>query len=141
MAGCATHTRPRTEQDPVGDALAQPFRDLSLIRGEAPAELLRAARAPYRETRDCAAVQAELDQLDGHLGPDVDAARPKDDGAGFAGAVVSGAAGLPFRGVVRRLTGAHKRDEAIAAAVLGGMVRRGFLKGERAALGCGKAAS
>lgn len=141
LGGCATTTRPASPADPVGSALAQPFRDLSLIRSEAPAELVRAAAEPYRPTQDCAAVAAELDVLVGLLGPDVDAAPAKDGGADLAGAVVSGAAGLPFRGVVRRLTGAHKRDEAIAAAVLGAMVRRGFLKGQAAALGCAKQAS
>lgn len=141
LAGCATTTHPASAVDPVGAALAQPFRDLSLIRGEAPSDLLRAAAEPYRALRDCAAIAAELDMLKSLLGPDVDAAQAKDNGAGFAGAVVSGAAGLPFRGVVRRLTGAHKRDEGVATAVLGAMVRRGFLKGEGAALGCATSAS
>lgn len=136
MAGCATTAHPAPPVDPVGAALAQPFRDLSLIRGAAPPALVRAAAEPYRATKDCVAIAAERDVLAG-LG----AAQAKDDGAGLAGAVVSGAAGLPFRGVVRRLTGAHRRDEANAAAVLGSMVLRGFLKGEGAALGCAASAS
>ncbi len=36
---------------------------------------------------------------------------------------------LPYRGILRRLTGADKRDRARTAAVLAGMVRRAWLKG------------
>lgn len=141
LAGCATTVQPEAESDPVGAALAQPLHDLNLVRGEAPQALVRAAEAPYRATRDCADISAELAELDGLLGPDIDATQVKGGAADFVGAVVSSAAGLPFRGVVRRLTGAHQRDEAVAAAILGAAVRRGYLKGERAALDCDKAGS
>lgn len=72
------------------------------------------------------------------VGADIDvaAACGENGAAGLAGDVVTGAASLPFRSLVRRLSGAHKRDRNVAAVILGGMVRRGFLKGQRAALGC-----
>jgi hypothetical protein len=37
--------------------------------------------------------------------------------------------GLPFRGVVRRISGAHKRDQKREHAILAAIARRGFLKG------------
>jgi len=137
LAGCATVADPRAPRDPVGEAVTQPLRDLSLVQGELPPGLRTAVAKPYRPLSDCASLRTELAALDGWLGPDVDAADAARDGAaGLLGDVVTGAASLPFRGVVRRASGARDRDQAIAAVVLAAMVRRGFLKGERVALGC-----
>lgn len=138
LAGCATVGDPKAPQNPVVAALAQPFRDLSLIQGQLPSGLRQVAAEPYRQLRDCSAIRAGLAELEGWLGADIDvAATGRENGAaGLAGDVVTGAVNLPFRGVVRRLSGAHKRDRDAAAVILGGMVRRGFLKGQRAALGC-----
>jgi hypothetical protein len=49
--------------------------------------------------------------------------------AGLVTDAVRGATALPFRGVIRRVTGAETRDKLRARAVLAGMTRRGFLKG------------
>jgi len=136
LAGCATLADPATPQDPVGAAVVQPLADLSLLRSNLTPQLAAAAVQPYRSPGDCAAIAAELADLDARLGPDVDTPPPDGSAAGFAGEVVTGAASLPFRGVVRRLSGAHRRDRETAAVVLGAMVRRGFLKGARAAQRC-----
>ena len=138
LAGCVTVVDPKAPQDPVGAALAQPFRDLGLIQGQLPAGLRQVAVEPYRPLRDCPAVRAGLAELKGWLGADIDVAGPRGENgaAGLAGDVVTGAASLPFRSLVRRPSGAHKRDRNVAAVILGGMVRRGFLKGQRAALSC-----
>lgn len=116
----------------MGAAIAQPFHDLGVIQAT-PADALRsAAKAPYAvpTTGDCPALAAELAALDAILGPDVDKAAQKPDAAGelVAGAVRS-AFSLPFRGVVRRLTGAEQRDREMREAVRAGTARRGFLKG------------
>ena len=55
--------------------------------------------------------------------------------AGRAGAIRD-AVGLPFRGVVRRLSGAEARDRELRAYVLAGIVRRAFLKGVAQAHDC-----
>lgn len=119
-------------QNPVTGAVSQPFRDLSLVRDVVPATLIRAAEAPYdlTEASDCAALTARIDELDRLLGPDVDVpADKRKDGDDIIGSLLKGAFGLPFRGVVRRVTGAERRDRAKARAVLAGMARRSFLKG------------
>lgn len=134
---CTTIRTPAQPEDPVEAALAQPLRDLSLVQSEIPPRIREIAADPYRPGRDCAAIAAELAELRTLLGPDLDEPVAEGEDAGLAGAVVAGATSLPFRGVIRRITGAQQRDEAAADAVLGAMVRRGFLKGERAALGCG----
>jgi hypothetical protein len=135
LAGCTTVTQPSRPPDPLNAALTQPLQDLSVIQAQAPALLTRAATQPYQPAGDCAAIGRERADLDAVLGPDVDAPQAEGRG-GLAGAVVSGVAALPFRGVVRRITGAHKRDQAVAATVLAGMVRRGYLRGEAAGRAC-----
>jgi hypothetical protein len=136
LGGCTTVADPAAPRDPVGEAVVQPLADLSLLRADVSPELGAAAAEPYRPAADCGAIAAELADLDARLGPDVDAPARPATAAGFAGDVVTGAASLPFRGVVRRLSGAHKRDRAAAAVVLGAMVRRGYLKGARDTLRC-----
>lgn len=142
LAGCATTTQTSSERgaDAVSGAVSQPFRDLSLIRKAVPEVLARAAADPYATTTplDCDAVAREIGELDAILGPDLKAGG-KDKG-GDAFDIVSGALGsafdLPFRGVVRKVSGAEKRDRDAARAVLSGMVRRGFLKGQALTAGC-----
>jgi len=139
LAGCAS-TGGRQVANRGGDAVSQPFRDLSLIRDVTPEALTRSAAAPYaaETTADCAALSTELAALDLALGPDLDGPQAKGDG--FVGEAADAALhslfDLPFRGVIRRVSGADQRDKAHARAVLAGMVRRGFLKGLALARGC-----
>lgn len=136
LTACTTTRTPADPDDPMGAALSQPFRDLGLVQENAPAVVERAAAEPYRPSRDCAEINADIAELRTVLGPDVDEADIDDDGTSVAGAIVSNAASLPFRGLIRELTGAQDRDEEVAAKIVAAMVRRGFLKGERTALGC-----
>jgi hypothetical protein len=129
LSACATSGSPTDKPDAVTGAVQQPFKDLNLVREQTPQVLEAAAKAPYVEIQplDCDAVRAELAALDKELGPDFDAAENKNDDI-LAGALRS-AMGLPFRGVVRKITGAQKRDEKREHAILAGIARRGFLKG------------
>jgi hypothetical protein len=43
---------------------------------------------------------------------------------------------IPFRGWVRKLTGAEQHDRLVQAAIAAGAVRRGYLKGLGEARGC-----
>lgn len=138
LAGCATETA--MKPDPVEGAVVQPLQDIGLVRGEIPAVLKSAVAAPYAlgDPPDCAAMASEVAAIDAVLGPDIDAPAAKG-GKGpvklFA-AAIRGALGLPFRGVVRQISGAEKRDEERAEAVLAGVSRRAFLKGAARAAGC-----
>lgn len=120
-----------TAQRPIVSAAEQPMRDLNVMRERTPEILQDAVRAPYAVPNGgCASVRAQSLQLDAELGPDVDAPKPKEGRAqAFAADAVRSVAALPYRGVVRRITGAAARDEARSAAILAGMVRRGYLKG------------
>lgn len=139
LTACATTDRQRGASEGQG-AIEQPFRDLSIIRDKTPEALAASAEAPYAagDARDCPALAAEIARLDAVLGPDLDVVRPK---AGWVGAdaiysALRGALDLPFRGIIRRVTGAERHDREQARAVLAGMVRRGFLKGLARAADC-----
>lgn len=127
MAGCAT--APKTARS-APNPMAEPLVDLGIVREAVPSAVARAAEGPYSRLPDCAAIAAELAGLDAELGPDVDAPALKPgEAAKFFDDMVSGALGLPYRGIIRRLTGADKRQQLLEASTLAAMVRRGFLKG------------
>lgn len=138
LAACASQPMPPPGQSKMADPISQPLKDLSLIREVAPEVLVQAAAEPYRPPSGCAALRAELARLDEALGPDVDHVKAGEGFSGLVADLISGAVGLPFRGVVRKVSGADARDRALKAAVLSGMVRRGYLKGGERQL-CGPA--
>jgi len=142
LGACATRSMPPPNQaQGVERAVETPIRDLSLIREQAPAALASAWAEPYRAAPDdsCGALRAEIAALDAALGPDVGAAEKPASGLSATDLVtsaVAGAIGLPYRGVVRTVSGAERRDRRLRAAVTAGMVRRGFLKGRLLAMSC-----
>jgi len=144
LGACATDDVGR-----AGDAATTPLKDLNVVR-EAIPEVLRAARkAPYRLAADtsCAGTATEIDALDDALGPDLDAPRGAERGLLERGSDAAGDAAVgavrrtaedivPFRGWVRKLTGAERHSREVTAAVIAGGARRAFLKGWRSAQGC-----
>jgi hypothetical protein len=138
LGACATERTPASGQGMSG-AVQQPLRDLSVIREVAPEPLKQAVTAPYSTDSlgDCAAIAVELEKLNQALGPDVDTLGQKQGQAeGLAADMIRGTLSLPFRGVVRTITGAQQREAELRAAVTAGMVRRGFVKGRASAMGC-----
>jgi hypothetical protein len=145
LAGCAS-----SPTDRVGQAAATPLNDLNLVHAPIPEALLAAQKAPYGVPADtgCPALTQEIHALDEVLGPDLDApASPSNPGLMERGERAAGdAAGdalkrtaegvIPFRGWVRKLTGAERYSRQVAAAITAGTVRRGFLKGLRTAKTC-----
>jgi hypothetical protein len=124
-------------------AVATPLHDLHLVRADIPPLLQAAALAPYAMPSDsgCAALAADVQALDAVLGADLDVkAPPSDPGLierGATDALRSAAEGVvPFRGWVRKLSGAQRYERNVAAAIAAGTVRRAFLKGLAQAGGC-----
>jgi hypothetical protein len=142
LGACASQPMSKPGQDRgMSRAVEQPIRDLSLIREQAPPVLQHAVATPYDREHEtsCASVIHELAELDDALGPDLQPRAKPGNGlsvGGLASDLVGGAIGLPFRGIVRQVTGAEERDRNLRAAVLAGMVRRGFLKGRLAEMTC-----
>jgi hypothetical protein len=145
LSACASKTASR-----MGTAATAPLNDLNIIRADIPDILIAAQQHPYLVPVDgnCAAITAEIQKLDEVLGADLDApasdSTPSllDRGGDFAedqavGAVQRTAEGLiPFRGWIRKLSGAERYSKKVAASITAGSVRRGFLKGFAASEHC-----
>lgn len=127
-----------------GDAFTAPLEDLNLKRQQIPDILESAITKPYDLTGldHCEAIAAEVARLDTLLGKDFDEPPPPPDqrtntekGKEFAnnsavGAVRNATRSLiPFRGLVRQVTGADRHAKEMDNAIQAGKVRRAYLKG------------
>jgi hypothetical protein len=132
--------KPVTEREPsMGDAVATPASDLNLKKDAIPPLLLAAQERPYNLAglRRCTDLSAAITELDAVLGPDIDL--PVDPKTGLtAGRVAQAAVGsfIPFRGLIRELSGANSQERKIQVAVQAGFARRAYLKGVGEARGC-----
>lgn len=133
----------------AGDAVIAPLGDLNLVRAKIPQALREAAVAPYGEPapRDCANLAERIRALDAVLGADLDAPKSTEASLLERGVDQVGKASInmisdtttsivPFRGWVRRLTGAERHSKRVAAAITAGSLRRAYLKGYARAQGC-----
>ena len=154
LAACTTapadgspeiQTRSAANRESVQGAVVSPLRDVNVLRTKIPQVLLDAMADPYAlpEPANCARITGMILPLNGALGADLDEpAQDEDDlmvrGRGVAlGAVAGAASGLiPFRGWVRKLSGAERHDSLVAAAINAGAVRRAYLKGLGESRGC-----
>jgi hypothetical protein len=119
-----------------------PARDVGLQRTTIPPVLEAARAGPYSlaGTRNCPGIARALDDLDGALGRDFDAPPARRGSRAGRLAEAGGRAVvntiIPFRGVVRELSGSAEADRRMQAAVDAGLARRGFLRGLSQARGC-----
>lgn len=126
----------------AGEIVTQPARDVGIARSHIPPLLEQAALAPYAPPSGpkCAALITDLAALNEVLGPDYDAAEPaKENKAGklaAAGGETVVNSLIPFRGLVREISGAAPADRRLAAATTAGVARRGYLRGLAQARRC-----
>lgn len=125
----------------LGDArevVTQPGRDVGIGKAQVPPVLARAADSPYGSTgtRTCAQLTAGLRALNRALGPDFGAGTPRGASLAKTGGAAVVNTLLPFRGIVREVSGAASADRRIAAATQAGIARRGYLRGLYTARGC-----
>ncbi len=121
------------------DVLATPAGDLNLRKGKIPALLDAAVADPYSLAglKTCAQLSAAVVALDAILGPDRDI--PADRAEKLSvGRVAQSAVGsfIPFRGIIREVSGANGHQRKVEDAVEAGTARRSFLKGYGQARGC-----
>lgn len=149
-SGAAANGKPGAAEAAVGQAVTAPLSDLNLVQAPIPSVLKDAQKSPYALPVDagCDSLAAQVRAFDEVLGTDLDApptpgdpglvARgTKEVGNAAAGALKSAAEGIvPFRGWVRKLTGAERYSKEVAAAIAAGTVRRAYLKGLGDARGC-----
>ena len=132
-------------QDSIGedavDAVTQPLSDFNLRKKEIPLILRLAQEEPYNisEVEGCDALRTKVARLDEVLGPDAN--QPAEGkgminrGLQLGGDVLGGM--IPFRGIMRRVTGARAEAKRWEAAIYAGVARRSFIKGYMAGRGCG----
>lgn len=152
LCGCAS--KPATKavsQTRAGltDAALSPLEDLNLRKDEVPA-VLASIRNPYNvdESMACSDIEAEIKTLDAVLPPDWDVLTEEEQislsdraadtaSDGVLGVVASEARELiPYRGWVRRLSGANSHDKKLRAAFDRGGARRTYLKAIGRTKGC-----
>jgi hypothetical protein len=139
-AAALADDRPITDRQPGAmDVVKTPVTDLNLSRTEIPALLVEAEQRPYSLVNlgSCEQLIAAVEELDGILGPDLDL--PQAERARFnKGKIAQWAIGtfIPFRSLIREVSGANKQERQITAAIQAGLARRGFLKGVGTARGC-----
>ncbi|WP_285709545.1 hypothetical protein [Erythrobacter oryzae] len=142
--GCAGTPLPLAAQampEPDATEVAKtPLRDLNIDGRDIPEVLVAAVADPYatKGLGKCNALVSAIAELDMVLGADYDIA--EDDGGkriseGRIGQSVVGSV-IPFRGILREVTGAADNDRKLRAAYTAGMVRRSFLKGWGLGRGC-----
>lgn len=126
----------------VGEIVTQPVRDINLDKTAVPIVLVEAFEGPYDlyGARTCEELTANLRRLDEALGADF--VITESSGENRAGklaeaggrAIVNSL--IPFRGLVREVSGAAPAERRYNAAVEAGLARRGFLRGIQYSKNC-----
>lgn len=115
----------------AGNKVTEPFDGK-----EVPQKLKDIQDDPYslRGLGRCAAIIAEVEELNAVLGPDVNervdkslAKKREQTAARVAGSAIGSI--IPFGGIIGEVTGANAERRRYNEAVYAGTVRRGFLKG------------
>jgi hypothetical protein len=138
-APAPAHAQVMPEPD-ASEVAKTPLRDLNIDGRDTPAVLLAAEQDPYATAGldQCDALVTQIAALDGELGADYDIALEGESTRISEGRIAQSVVGsvIPFREIVREVTGAAGNDRALRAAYTAGMVRRAFLKGWGLGRGC-----
>lgn len=137
-AGTAVAQRSGSTMGDAKEVVTQPGRDVGIGKGDVPPVLARAADSPYGSagTRTCAQLTAGIRALNRELGPDFGAGAQRGPSVVRTGGAAVVNTILPFRGIVREVSGAASADRRIAAATQAGIARRGYLRGLYTQRGC-----
>ena len=124
--------------DKAGTLARQPARDLGLDKDEIPPVLTKAVDNPYAApaSRSCKGLNRELGALTAALGEDFAANedRTRKIAEAIGKTVVNSL--IPFRGLVREISGAAPAERRLQAAATAGIARRGYMRGLASAKGC-----
>jgi hypothetical protein len=133
QSSTATPGKPKAGEV-MGDIATQPLQDINVKTKRIP-EILELARGgPYETTglRNCAAINRNIAALTEVLGTDFDTPEDRRPNRGRQAANVGKSVVqslIPFRGVIREVSGAAGAQREWDAAVDAGIARRGFLRG------------
>jgi hypothetical protein len=125
----------------MGDIATQPLQDLNVKNKRIPEVLELARGGPYElaGAGNCAAINRNIAALSNVLGTDFDTPEDRRPNRGRQAANVGKSVVqslIPFRGVIREVTGAAGAQREWDAAVDAGIARRGFLRGVARMRGC-----
>lgn len=135
-------SRLRSVRDSAGRIVTQPARDVGAAKTTIPPVLLAASADPYnaRGLGTCKAIAAAFHSLTDVLGPDFYAGEVKKENKAGKLAEAGGQTVIngfiPFRGLVREVTGAAPAQRRLNHALDTGYARRGFLRGLYVARKC-----
>lgn len=132
--------KPITDRDvDAVDVATTPMTDLNLRKDKIPQVLIDAQQKPYatQGLKKCKALVKAVGELDEVLGGDLDLPQAQRDRIS-AGRVAKSVVGsfIPFRGILREISGANDQQRRVQDAIEAGLARRGFLKGMGQARGC-----
>ena len=136
---------PPKQSDTVSTAAriaSQPARDVGASKTTVPPVLQEAIAAPYSmtSTASCKQLASGLGRLNAVLGPDFGAGAQTNENRASKIAQAGGQTVvnslLPFRGLVREVSGAAPAERRLNAAIDAGYARRGFLRGLQKARKC-----
>jgi hypothetical protein len=126
----------------AGEIASQPARDVGAEKVEIPVPIQQAATAPYSLTglRSCAQLGRAIFELNDVLGPDyggpVAVHENKAGKLAEAGGKTIVNTIIPFRGLVREISGAAPAERKLNADIRAAFARRGFLRGVATARKC-----
>jgi hypothetical protein len=135
--------KPRSTEKMAEDVVTQPVEDVGIDKKDIPENLLRIQDKPYSLAgiKTCAQIRSAIGDMDAVLGEDLDVPyeatrddKRKDTAGKIGGLLVNSI--IPFRGVIREISGAAAQERRYNAAVYAGVVRRSFLKGVGLQRGC-----
>lgn len=126
----------------AGDIATQPARDVGVDKAEIPPVLKRAVQSPYAMPANarCAGIKVAIAELNTVLGPDFGTGTEANEnrtgkiGEAVGKTIVNSL--IPFRGLVREVSGAAPAERRLNAAISTGIARRGFLRGLAKGKGC-----
>lgn len=140
LASAPAQAQMAGEEPDVEDVARTPLEDFNIESDDIPEVLVIAAQDPYAQDglTSCNAIVAGVAELDQVLGADFDLAVDEEGRRISGGRIAKSVVGsfVPFRGIVREVSGANARRREVNTAITAGMVRRGFLKGLGAQRGC-----
>ncbi|MDB5702133.1 MAG: hypothetical protein JWL66_2332 [Sphingomonadales bacterium] len=123
----------------AGHIVTQPARDVGIEKDEIPPLLVEVGKNPYSTAgvTSCGQISSAIDALTKVIGPDFSTspAVNKRNLAAIGGSAVVNSL-IPFRGIVREVSGASAAERRMSAAVDAGIARRGFLRGLQSARKC-----
>jgi hypothetical protein len=147
LAGTAIAQEEKKDDDKTmkkaGEIASQPAKDVGITKTKIPEILAQAVSQPYANPaggRTCKALLASISELNDVLGADFGTSSASNENkfgklaAAGGEAVVNSL--IPFRGLVREVSGAAPAERRLDAAVNAGLARRGYLRGLAVSKGC-----